>query len=270
MQAWLMRNYPNDILDCVVQNNWEYISGFYAWLYNIGKSVYNDGKTYIQPNILSKHDLAYTDAADSNTMYAWIKTYAGGKIPQDAIVTALDLVKPLTSNVVLMPTLEMHFALCLADENYVKTHYLNNTIFDANEENYIEVTVDDDLRYSPIRIKNEIKTKILSFFAESNFVLGGRVDISQLYSILMNIPGVLRIRTVFEPKGEDILEYDIVAKTGLSFASWTNDIVKPTDDLDITTSHRQLEYFQFPVLHNKDFDNKIKVITSNQNVTLKY
>lgn len=269
-KSWLIRNYANDILDCHIQNNWEYITNFYAWLYNIGKLVYNDGAHYIQPTILSKYALAYTDAADSNSVYVWIKTYSGAKIPFESITTALQDVKVLTSNIILMPVLEVHFAICLVDELYVKNNYLTTTNFDENNENYIEITVGDDLRYSPVRIKNEVKMKILSFFSEENYILGSTVDITELYSDIMDIPGVLRVRTVFEKTNTDVLSYETLAKQGLSFATWTNDVISIGDDLDVITSARVLEKFQFPVLHSMNLDNKIKIITSNQNITLKY
>lgn len=269
VEGWVTRNYSSTIHDCVAMNNWKYITEFYAWLYNIGMSVYGDGSKYITPTILKKYDLAYTDAADCNTIYVWAKTYSNADIPS-SIVTDMDKIKPLTCNVTIMPCLSVNFAICVADIDYVKANYFKDgtNLFDQYFENYVEVTVEDDLRYSPILIKNTVKNTIRSFFAETNFKIGQLVDINELYNNIMSIPGITRVRTVFMPS--EGVNLNPVAKTGLCFATWTPDVITPGDDLDISSIQRKLESFQFPTLANADLDSVIKVITKNSNFSTSF
>lgn len=267
VENWVKREYVGHVYDAIVMNNWKYITEFYGWLYNMGMKNSGNGQMYITPSILQKYDLNYTDAADSNTMYIWIKTAANSELPTD-LPTRIESIKPLTSNVVTVPALNVNFSICVADEDYVKQNYLGaGVVFDQDHENYLEVTVEDDLRYSPILIKNTIKNTIRSFFADTNFKLGQVVNLNDLYENLISISGVTRIRTIFAPKDEAIKS---TAKTGICFATWSPDVITPGDDLEISSIQRKLESFQFPALANSDLDSVIKIITKNSNFSTIY
>lgn len=264
--AWLKLNNSADILDVKTMNNWQYITKFYAWLYNIGNSVYKDGKRYINSNILAKHDLSYTNAADSNSIYAWIKTLGSTNIHRNSINREMENIKLMTSNIILMPSLDVKFAICVAPEEYVKKYYFGDNGFNSNNENYIEITVEDSLTYSPSLVKNQVKNAIMSFFKETNFLLGNTVDISKLLNDILSIHGITNIRTCFVPPKTEAMQYNVVAKPGLYFATWTNDVITPGDDLDISSMNRKLEDFQFPSLYNSNLDKQIKIITTNSNI----
>jgi hypothetical protein len=52
-----------------------------------------------------------------------------------------------------------------------------------------------------------------------------------------------------------------VIVSGLSFATWTNSLVDPGEDIIISPSIRSLEPFQFPVLYRSaSLAEKIRVI----------
>jgi hypothetical protein len=178
--------------------------------------------------------------------------------------------KILTSNIELIPSLNYKFAICVAPEEYAKKYYLTTSQFDETDENYIEITIDDALSYSPALIKNQVKNTIISFFTDTNFKLGGSVDLGKLMDSILSIEGITNIRTCFIPRPEEALKYSVVAKPGLYFASWTDDIIDKGDDLYITTANRKLEDFQFPSLVSTLLDNKIKVITKNNNIAKAY
>lgn len=270
IQTWLKLKYSEEILDTIVMNNWQYITKFYGWLYNLGMSVHKNPQKYINSSILSKHDLNYTDAADCNSIYCWIKTSATAKIQQHKIKQDMENSKILTSNIELIPSLNYKFAICAAPEDYTKKYYLTTPQFDETDENYIEITIDDALSYSPALIKNQVKNTIISFFADTNFKLGSSVDLGKLMDSILSIEGITNIRTCFIPRAEEALKYSVVAKPGLYFASWTDDIIDKGDDLYITTANRKLEDFQFPSLVSTLLDNKIKVITTNNNIAKAY
>jgi hypothetical protein len=59
-----------------------------------------------------------------------------------------------------------------------------------------------------------------------------------------------------------------VERNGISFATWSSTMIDVGDDLDVSTSNRTLEDFQFPVLNDSALNKKIKIIkksTSNTN-----
>lgn len=267
VEKWLKLTYSTDILDVNTMNNWQYITKFYAWLYNMGIQVYKNGQKYINSSILSKYDLNYTDAADCNSIYCWIKSVGNTEIQHTKIQSDLQNIKTLPCNVVLLPALSMLFAPCAAPTDYVKKYYINNDKFDEDNENYIEITINDILVYSPNLIKNLVKNAIISFFTETNFTLGTTVNMSSLLDTILAIPGISNVRTCFIPRSSEALNYSVATVEGLCFASWTNDVIEKGDDLLISTINRKLEDFQFPALYSTYYlDDKIKIITHNSNI----
>ena len=47
---------------------------------------------------------------------------------------------------------------------------------------------------------------------------------------------------------------------GISFATWSANLIDAGDDLEVSTMNRTLEDFQFPILYSMSLANKIKVI----------
>ena len=87
------------------------------------------------------------------------------------------------------------------------------------------------------------------------------MDFNKILQQIYAINGVQRVRTVFEPL--DFTKYTEVIVNGLSFSSFSNtDLVQAGEDLQISTSSRSLEIFQFPVLgyNREELATHIKVI----------
>lgn len=59
---------------------------------------------------------------------------------------------------------------------------------------------------------------------------------------------------------------------GISFATWSANLIDVGDDLNISTMSRTLEDFQFPVLYSLSLADKIKVIKKSfsSNSTVQY
>jgi len=70
-RSFILEN--NSVLqDVFVQNNWEYVSTFYGFLYSNGLKVApQDGSKYLNPNTLSAAGFNTIDAADPNNVYIW-------------------------------------------------------------------------------------------------------------------------------------------------------------------------------------------------------
>ena len=262
---YFVRNrFRDNVVDVKCQNNWQYASTFYQWLYNLGlngkriKFGQRPALTdyYLNQNRLQKYDLKYADSADGNNVYLWIKMRNDSNIYKNLIDEELLNIKSLTQEPVYMSPLNLNFSFCAADVDTAVKYILDDAIFDVNHESYLEVTLDDNTLYSNNDIKTEVEDIILKFFDEKNFTLGQTINFSDLANQILNLHSVTRIRTVYR---NDEGESRII--NGLSFATWTTDIIDSGDDMEVSSISRTLEVFQFPVLYRKaDLASKIKVI----------
>lgn len=262
---YFVRNrFRDNVVDVKCQNNWQYASTFYQWLYNLGlngkriKFGQRPALTdyYLNQNRLQKYDLKYADSADGNNVYLWIKMRNDSNIYKNLIDEELLNIKSLTQEPVYMSPLNLNFSFCAADVDTAVKYILDDAIFDVNHESYLEVTLDDNTLYSNNDIKTEVEDIILKFFDEKNFTLGQTINFSDLANQILNLHSVTRIRTVYR---NDEGESRII--NGLSFATWTTDVIDSGDDMEVSSISRTLEVFQFPVLYRKaDLASKIKVI----------
>lgn len=264
-EYFVKNRFRDNVIDVKCQNNWQYASTFYQWLYNLGlngkriKFGQRPALTdyYLNQNRLQKNDLQYADSADGNNVYLWIKMRNDSNVYKDVIDEELLNIKTLTQEPVYMNPLDLNFSFCAADVDTAIGYILNDTIFDRNYESYLEVTLDDNTLYSNNDIKTEVEGIVLNFFNENNFTLGQTVNFADLANQIINLHSVIRLRTVY--KNEQTGESRII--NGISFATWTSNIIDVGDDMDVSSVSRTLEVFQFPKLYRSaDLAAKIKVI----------
>ena len=275
------RNYFTDV-KCM--NNWGYMSTFYKWLYEMGKKFeektgdYSQGgRRFLRQDNVLRTQRRYADPADSNNIYLWIvPNYERSGVDPNDTSTWIDgaaedgwkqnmlQIKDLTHEPYFIPALLVRFAICACpDYNYIVDKYLNqgdNTASFFGRENYIEITIADEIVYANSSIQNQIQRIIYNFFKPDNFKIGQYVDFNLLQNQIFSINGVNKIRTVYTPIDEENMPLSTkpptTVRNGLSFASWTNDdILKVRNkteglDLDVSAAGRSLEAFQFPALLN--------------------
>lgn len=268
---FIKSKFSNDIIDVVVMNNWDYISTFYAWLYNIGVEKFNDGSHFLKPELSVKYDYMWSDSCDSNNIYMWIKMKNNTLINKTVMDNEMRELKVLTSEPVFMEALETKFIPCA----YIPLDEFNNPIYDPtnwdnNNDNYIEVYIDSNNLLSVETVKSTVNRTIVDYFYEQNQKIGSTINMNDIYTKLSSIRGVKRIRTVYD-NGLVGLEKVVKSVDGLKFAYWTNTIV---DGVDLNTSNGtiQLERFKFPELNESTLMDRIKVITDSiyQNTTIEY
>ena len=264
----------NLVIDVVCQNNWEYISTFYRWLYNLndngnfvksGKRKTTKQNYYINQNRLMKYDYKWADAADVNNIYLWIKMRNESDILKSQFDKDIQNIKTLTQEAVYLNPLEVYFSPC-AETIDTALNYFNpengSQKFDPNNNSYIEITLDDNSIYTNIDIQSQVANIIQNFFDEDKQTLGMIIDFSKLTNEIYNIGTISRIRTVYHNKKTE----ETIIKPGLSFASWTSSVIDLGDDLNISNTSMSLEVFQFPKLYNSEtIENKIKVIRRSIN-----
>lgn len=258
-EYYIKNRYKSDILDVKCQNNAEYISTFYRWLYNIGVKQHGNGKYYITPNKIQKYDLRYADAADSNNVYIWIKMKDDADIYKEVINSEIVGVKTLTHEPVYLKPITVFFSPCAQEASDAKEMFFKNnfTVFDEKNYSYIEVTIENNTLYANSNIQQRIGQIVEDFFDENQFKLGQLVNNNVLIDKIYAIGSISNIRTVY-------YNSDTGAKrimNGISFATWSANFIDSGDDLDVSSSSKSLESFQFPKLYNAaNIVNKIKVI----------
>lgn len=282
-----------DIVDAKCMNNWEYLASFYKWLYDLGMNgkhiVYqnylgNDFQAaptrYLHKSNFIRHDYFYADSSDANNLYIWMKTtndnfevdYATRQLN-----TTLGPIKLMTAELVACKAINVFFDICAAPEDYVLASYLgsnweDDSVFDENNESYIEITLDDNAIYVTNSLQKEVCNIILDGFDINKCSLGQAVKYDDILQKIYAINGIQKVRTIFKPVVDGVKSRVI---DGLSFASWSNaqSFIEIGDDLTISNTIRQLEDFQFPVfIGSSRLVNKIKVIKKSLSVvnTIKF
>lgn len=258
-------NFHHSVVDVTVMNNWDYVSSFYAWLYNVGMNDVDnpDGSKYLNNDLDIKYDYTWADACDSNNVYLWMKMKNG--ILLDNVVNDINNsirdVKVLTSEPIYLEPLDVKFVPCVHNyENY------DIDDWDSDYDNYIEVYIDNNTLLSVETVKTMVNRVIIDYFFEQNQRMGAKISMNDIYTKLSSIRGVKRIRTVYER--DDIIK----SVDGIQFAYWTNTIVEGSDRT-ISNGTIQLEQFKFPSLYKKtSIIDRIKVVTDSiyQNTSIEY
>ena len=264
-EYFIRNRFRDNVVDVKCQNNWQYASTFYQWLYNLGlngrriKFGHRPAVTdyYLNQNRLQKYDMQYADSADGNNIYLWIKMRNDSTVYKDLIDEEILNIKTLTQEPVYLSPLDLNFSFCAADVDTAVKYIIDDNVFDKDHESYLEVTLDDNTLYSNNDIKTEVQKIILDFFNESNFTLGQTLNFSDLANKILNVHSVIRIRTVYQDKVTG--QSRII--NGISFATWTSSIIDSGDDMEVSSISRTLEVFQFPKLYRSaDISSKVKVI----------
>lgn len=244
-EYFVKNQFKDNILDVVCQNNWAFMTSFYRWLYNLGVKEHDgDSRYYLNQNKVSKYT-KYADAADCNNVYLWIKMKNDAEIYRDVINTRVQNIKMLTQQPVYVKPLDVYFAISAEDAASAREKYFGNTSpnndssFDPDNKSYLEVTINDDILYSNVDIKNQIVTVIEDFFKEEDQTLGQTVNGNRLLDKILELNSVTRVRTVYrdETTGEEQIY------SGISFATWTSDFINLGDDLEVSSGVKVLEPF---------------------------
>lgn len=283
-EYYVKNKYKDNIIDAKCQNNWDYISQFYGWLYKIGQNGTfvdigrrkSDPSYYITQSRLSKFDYYFADPADSNNVYLWVKMRNNIQIEKERLDEDLNSIKVLTSEMVFVEPLDFRFALCAAPVERAIEYLETQSLFDETDETKLEITISDNSMYANTSIQVQIKQLFVNFFNQNMMQLGQIVNLNDLLSQIYDISGVQRVRTVFSSAEVDPVTLEKRFQDrfvdGISFATWTNDVIDRGDDMSVGTMNRTLETFQFPKLYTSQILKKIVIIKKSfsNNSTVQY
>lgn len=259
-----------DVLDVVCQNNFEYASTFFKWLYDLGVRNHKDeggAQYYLNEQTLAKHNFQWADPADSNNVYLWLQMAEGMSISnlKALYIDDMSRIKSLTHNPVFLDSIDVNFSITAIPHDklveMIKTGKYSDQDDLINEQSYIEVTMDNNVMYASAVVANQIETIIKQYFAKS-VGLGKTVNYNEILNQIYSINGIQRLRTIWFPNNNP---YESIAIEGLSFATWSAQVIDAGDDLEISNTMRSLEKFQWPVLFDTNISNKIKVIKKSVN-----
>lgn len=264
----------NLIIDVVCENNWKYISNFYKWLYELSfngnyvkykKRETTETSYYINQYKLAKYDLKWADACSQNSIYLWIKMKNNSDICKQLFNQELNPIKTLTQDIVYLEPLTVYFAFCAEPVENIITNLVDYAEFESkfkqNNNSYIEITLDENSIYSTFDVKIQVAQILREFFNADNQLLNATIDYNIVMNKIYQISSVVNVRTI--TKSINGLTY---IQPGLSFATWTTDVIDQGDDLEISNTLKQLKSFQFPKLYNEqDIENMITVIRPTLN-----
>ena len=288
---YFIKNNPkfSDVVSVKCMNNWEYMTSFFKWLYyyginynkvlrsdEIGKkrpnTTISDAFYYLQQQRVESNEYKFVDAADACNIYLWMELQDNDNISikNQYIDDEMQYLKTMTSEVYAISPIHVEFDICACDQlielKSIYSRIDDGTVYDvADNGSYIEITLDDNSIYVASDIQRQVISIIHSYFNQKNCQIGQLVDYNDIMQKIYQINGVVNIRTIFEPN-KDLIEngYKTIIKNGLSFASFSTDMLDLGEDLDISNSSKKLELFQFPRLYkSKDANywlNKVKVI----------
>lgn len=264
-RTFILENYP-EYVDVVVQNNWEFISDFYGWLYRIERE---SGESLLTTNNLESFQSP--DPADANNIYFWclnkdevaLEQEDGFETTNVGIITdsvtginearfgnSLGAIKDITIHPVFLYPLCKRFVPLVKQVN--QEIVINYDSPDPLEKysSYFRIYVNSTYANS----LNIIKAKTFSLFKSYLFddiKLGKTPNVPALIKDLMAIDGVINITTVFNkanPKieGEPIeSEYE---ENGMKFCTWTDTntiLFKPSSDAQTAFNLPNIPAFQY-------------------------
>lgn len=246
-ENYVRTNFANLVQDIKVMNNWEYLSKYLKYFYNIGID---------SPNQLSRvlfNQLNYADACNFNNIYMFvlpkitqsntsINSYLSPSLKQ-LIISSMRDIKLLTGEVVIFDPVYIATAFAVPAEG------TGFNIDDIENSELVLVKSPESKRDDTVIIDNVIEI-FQNYFARENTKLGQTIDIAYLTEQILSVNGIKQIYT--RRKDNKATKY-----TGISLLVWNP--VYPSD-IRLTTKNESLETFMLPYLFNYDTLKKYIVI----------
>lgn len=254
-ENYIRTNFSTLIHDIKVMNNWEYLSTYLKYLYNLGLT---------RPSVSTQavlNQVLFADSCNFNNVYIIgipkVNTNTADYVAyippalKSNILQSLQTMKVLTCEPVVIDPIYLAFALCCPSvKNQVEIEDIENT--------QLHVQISQTSKINPNLTKSKIANIITNYFAKENCKLGQKVSTLQMQTEILALDGVEKIYMTNSKSPSIRLE-------NMSFIRF-NDIYK--NDRELITQDHQLESFQFPYLYqNSVLLNHIIIDDSNTIIT---
>jgi hypothetical protein len=239
-------NFTNLLADVKCVNNWDYISGYLKYFYDIG--ITEPSKT----ERALFNQVQYADSCNFNNVYLIV-------VPRSASQN-FDYVVPAQKELINSSILTSK--MTTTETVFIDPIYKAISIGISSSTLAVDPTIDEDIcrlevikRTSSRRDNQSITNDIVNIFTEyfnrDNVRLGQTVDSRSLTQQILNVDGV---ETFFTTRTDD----SSVRIEGLSLFIWNP--IYPDNDKDATTNNIPLKYFEYPFFNNLALlSNKILV-----------
>lgn len=253
-ENYIKTNFANLIHDVRAVNNWTYMTEQLKYYYeDIGLK---------NPNNISNilyNQVNFADACNFNNVYVVTvpKTVSNTKNPtsnlspaqKELITTSLKDVKTLTSEIVLIDPVYIATDLCIPLDGST-----NITPEDANNTELV-IVKDSNSRRDNNSLILDVASIFENYFNRTNVELGQTLDISEITTSILSIPGIKIFYT--RRKDDPSVQY-----TGLAMIAWNP--IYPTDSV-LVTKNTAFSYFKYLFLNDREtFKNKISVTSSTK------
>lgn len=293
-KSYLLEN-DSGAVDCLVQNNWDFISTYYGYIFNLGKLHQTTETDTTEAGLAlieqaAKRGFNTTlDAADANNIYLWTLMKTSLAINDglyDDIATAtperlmkkhitkgaslFDSVKNVTEQVVqLHPIWRTYCPYVSKPTNSNDSKYIALTDIasaedtdDLLEATNTKINIYTDLSYSnnTARIKATVN-KLIKQYLYDDILLGVTPNVNQLLKEILTVPGITSVTTVYDYADEDSDVRQVREVNGLQFLVWTaTPITDNVVGFDATSVNglpqiNQFEYLKCAIGYN-DFISK--------------
>ena len=245
-EVFTKTNFTNLLADVKCVNNWDYISGYLKYFYDIG--ITEPSKT----ERALFNQVQYADSCNFNNVYLIV-------VPRSASQN-FDYVVPAQKELINSSILASKMAT--TETVFIDPVYKAISIGISSSTLAVDPTIDEDIcrlevikRTSSRRDNQSITNDIINIFTEyfnrDNVRLGQTVDSRSLTQQILNVDGV---ETFFTTRTDD----SSVRIEGLSLFIWNP--IYPDNDKDATTNNIPLKYFEYPFFNNLALlSNKILV-----------
>ena len=246
-EVFVRTNFANLIADVKCVNNWEYLSGYLKYFYDIG--ITDPSKT----SRALFNQVQYADSCNFNNVYLLVVPRSGYSnfdyvVPaqKELINSAVLNSKMATTETVFIDPVYKAISIGVADRP--------TEVFPNVDELFcrLEVLKRPSSRRDNQSIINDIVNIFTEYFNRDNIQLGQTVDVRKLTQQILEVNGV---ESIFTTRTDSPVRVE-----GLSLFSWNP--VYPDLDKTVTINNISLKYFEYPFFNNLDsLAQKITVTT---------
>jgi hypothetical protein len=245
-ETYVKTNFTNLLADVKCVNNWEYVSGYLKYFYDIGLT--DPSKT--ERALLNQ--VYYADSCNFNNLYLLVVPRSGSQnldylLPaqKELISSSLLGVKMATTETVFMDPVYKAVSLGISSSLITANPTIDEDIC------LLEVVKRPSSRRDSGSITNDIVDIFTNYFSRDGLKLGQVIDTRVLTQSILNVDGV---ETFYTTRTDD----PTIKTEGLSLFFWNP--LYPESDITVTTNNIPLKYFEYPFFNNlATLANKIKV-----------
>lgn len=248
-ETFIKTNFANLISDVKVVNNWDYVSGYLKYFYDIGI------ETPTRTDRALLNQVLYSDACNFNNVYLVVvpKTATAGEFnylfpaQKELINTGIFATKLTTTETTFIDPVYKAVSLGVAVGDF------SPAIDEALCELQVVKTINS--RRDDQALINDIVNVFTNYFSRNNLKLNQVLNVRELTQQILAIDGV---ETFFTTRTDDPTN----RVEGLSMFVWNP--IYSDNDKTVTQNNITFKYFEYPYFNNIDFlPNKIKIQTTS-------